>query len=156
MTTDYRSSYTQRQLANVFNAIIDRDGALEPEAMHDEFADENHPLHARYEWDDSVAGRAYRINQIQQDVRLVRYEFIDQSTGEVESVRAYSSLKRSGVPDGSGYGETATLVANDDVAAQMMQRRLQRQITSLRKQFGHLRDFTEIVRRELLGEEGVA
>lgn len=152
---DFRDQYTMRQLATTFNAILDRDGVLDPERMHDEFAATSHPLHSRYEWDDRIAARAYRVGQIQQDIRSVKVEWINEATGEVESVRAYPSLKRAGTPTGSGYGEVDKVLA-DPVSAELMMRRLMRQISSLRKQYGHLTDFVEIVRRELLGEEGGA
>lgn len=150
----YREDYSMRTVADVFNTILDRDGILDPEAMHDEFADPNHPLHHRYEWDDATAGRKHRIQQIRGDIRLVKVQHVDQTSGEVTEFRAYSSLKYSSQPDARGYVETDQLIARDPIAQELLQRRLLRQIDHLKKQYGHLSDFVLLVRRELLNEEG--
>jgi hypothetical protein len=124
---------------------------LDAERMHDEFADPAHVLHGRHEWDDAVAGRKYRVEQINKDIRLVKIEFISQETGEVSSVRAYSSVNRSTAGGGTGYVATETLV-QDPLAARIMLRRAERELEECKKRYEHLEGFIELVQR-MFGED---
>jgi len=42
---------------------------LEPNALIEEARDEDHPHHHKFEWDDSVAGHRYRLEQARQIIR---------------------------------------------------------------------------------------
>ena len=46
-------------------------GELTPQLVIDEARDDSHPLHARYEWNDLVAGEAYRRSQARDDIRSI-------------------------------------------------------------------------------------
>lgn len=48
-------------------------GRLTGEDLESEARRKAHPLHHRFEWDDSVAGRLHRIRQAQEIIRMPRY-----------------------------------------------------------------------------------
>jgi hypothetical protein len=41
-------------------SIYDEQGVLTPALVVETARDENHPLHASFEWDDGIAGEKYR------------------------------------------------------------------------------------------------
>jgi hypothetical protein len=71
-------------------------GELEPKRIVDTARDKKHPLHVHFEWDDILAGEAYRLEQARSLVRIVRV--VDEEVDE-GSTRAFISvnLPKSGV-----------------------------------------------------------
>jgi hypothetical protein len=58
-------------VATHLQGIYDENGAITPQIVVDTARDDNHPLHAHFEWDDSVAGEMYRCNQAAYMIRRV-------------------------------------------------------------------------------------
>ena len=71
-------------IAELKRIAAKNDGLLQPETVVDEARPVASPLHSRFEWDDRVAGDAYRIWQARQLIRVV-VEVIS-ATGEKENV----------------------------------------------------------------------
>ena len=123
--------------------IHEERGSLTPSLVVDEARDPAHPLHARFEWDDSIAGEKYRQQQASELIRSVK---VTSVTGEeLTRVRAYHS-----VPTADG----ATYVPIEDVQADPFTRRLvlqqaEREYTQLLKRYQHLKEFLEFAEREL-------
>jgi len=55
------------------------DGSLSPDVVEAAAKDPESPLHHYFEWDDSVAGRAYRLQQAARLIRTVKIEVIVES-----------------------------------------------------------------------------
>ena len=73
-------------------------GSLSPSAVVDAARAEEHPLHGRFEWDDSKAGEAYRIEQARRMIRAV-VTVINTGGAEIET-RAFVSLSTTkGTPE---------------------------------------------------------
>ena len=53
----------------VCQELNESEGGLTPQKLVDVSRDVNHPLHAEFEWDDSIAAEAYRITQAKQLIR---------------------------------------------------------------------------------------
>jgi len=136
-------------VTEVFEEAVDRLGVLDAEVLHDEFADPTHPLHARYEWDDSVAGRAYRVGQIAADIRTCYIEFVtaDDSKGRV---RRYTPVRYTGDQERlKGYVRTEE-VATNPLAAKALEREYARWLRQGQERFGHLKAFIALMQN---GEE---
>lgn len=137
--SDLRSTLTQ---------IYQKNGELTPQLVVDEARPKTAPLHNRFEWNDKVAGEAYRRAQAAELIRSVRINFADATTGERKYVRAFSSVRQAGEAERGGYAPTEELV-QDELATKLMLRECQREIADLRRKYGHLEEFVTLIRAEL-------
>lgn len=124
------------QLTSIYQAR----GELTPQTVVNEARPDDHPLHHRFEWDDAVAGEAYRRVQASELIRSVKVVFNETPAGERKSIRAFSSLSEVDDPERRGYAPTEELVENDLTRAILL-RNLEREINSLKRKYGHLQEF---------------
>ncbi len=120
-------------------------GELTPQAVVDEARNESHPLHNRFEWDDTLAGEAYRRTQAAELIRSVKVIYRETPEGEERSVRAWSSLNTAS-DDGAakGYAPTEELV-QDDFSRKLLLRQLERDVKALQRKYGHMEEFAQII-----------
>ncbi len=78
----------------------------------------DNPLHPLFEWDDTTAAHQHRLCQAGMVIRRVR---VVPSNGSesVRSVPKYVSLLQDRLREGGGYRETATVIEDDDLRAQL-------------------------------------
>lgn len=73
-------------------------GSLSPVAVVDAARAADHPLHDRFEWDDTKAGEAYRIEQARRMIRAV-VTVVNAAGAEIET-RAFVALSTTkGTPE---------------------------------------------------------
>lgn len=108
--------------------------------------DEGHPLHDRFEWDDTVAGERFRESQARALIRSVRVEYVSGSGG-AEDLRGFVSVSRSDVParEYVPVGE----VAADPLLARLVLRDAEREWRELFRRYEHLAEFLDIVRNDI-------
>jgi len=63
-------------------AFEDRRGRLDPMSLVTAAAEEDCPVHGRFEWDDAVAGTAYRLEQARHLIRRIKFEVVYQEVTE--------------------------------------------------------------------------
>jgi hypothetical protein len=124
-------------------SIYDEQGVLTPALVVETARDENHPLHASFEWDDGIVGEKYRHIQAGE---MIRCAVIDTTTddGEQEKVRAFVSVNRV---DGPSYVPTK-VAATDPFMSALVLQSAEREWKALRRKYSHLAEFMEIVRRD--------
>jgi hypothetical protein len=105
MTTKDQSSKLDRELKLIRNS--DHDGRLRAEAVVEFARNPKTELHRHFDWDDTSAATAWRLEQARQIIR-VRVTLLDTGDGEEMMVRAYVSM----APPQPGYIETADLLAS--------------------------------------------
>jgi len=127
--------------------IRERHGRLVPDLVVQEAESVDHPLHDRFEWDDTVAGPAYRRVQAHELIRSVRvvYRPADDVSGE-RTVRAFHAVRGE---SGAYVYETAEGVVRDPVAATVLLRDMEREWQALKRRFEQFAEFREMVRRDL-------
>ncbi len=130
-------------LKQMLTSIYTQHKQLTPQLVVDEARDEQHPLHHRFEWDNHLAGEAYRRIQAAELIRSVRIVYATNETGEPRSVRAFSSLHDS-ADTRTGYMPTEQLVEND-VTRRILLKQLERDISALTTKYGHLEEFADII-----------
>lgn len=79
------------------------DGVLTPSAVVDAARNPNSSMHAQFEWDDSEAAEAYRLQQARALIRRVKVEVVRTD----ETVVRVPSFTRASP---SGYRETQVIV----------------------------------------------
>ena len=126
-------------------AIHTKHGKLTPELVVTEARKPSHPLHSRFEWDDKVAGEAYRKVQARDLIQSVRCVYREATeTDPAEDVREWHSVRR---PDGFVY-EPIDAIAADPLAAAMLLRDAEREWKALHRRYAHLEEFISLVRAD--------
>jgi hypothetical protein len=136
-------------LREQLQAIYDRHAQLTPALVVDEARDEQHPLHDRFEWNDAVAGEAWRREQAHQLIRSVRivYREADEKNPE-QSVRAFHAVRSE---KGHVY-EPVDKVTTDPFTAQLLLKDMEREWKALRRRYEQFSEFYAMVRRDV-GED---
>lgn len=136
-------------LAGLLGGIYERRGHLTADDVVSEAAPPESPLHSHFEWNDAVAGHQYRLEQARHLIRSVQITFTPKTATEPVQVRAFVHHKdATGTPT---YTPTRTAMQSD-VAAEAVLREFRSSVESLRRQYGHLSEFRQVVRDELLGD----
>lgn len=133
-------------LRDALQSIYDSHGKLTPSVVVDEARAEDHPLHNRFEWDDKVAGEAYRRTQAHELIRSVRVVYREATeTEDARSVRAFHAVKR----DDEHVYEPVDKVTGDDVMTQILLRDMKREWEQLKRRYGQFEEFLELVRGDV-------
>ena len=132
-------------LRQQLTAIYQDRGELTPQNVVDEARPDDHPLHSRFEWDNELAGEAYRRVQASELIRSVKIVYAESPQGEQKRIRAFSSLHEASEDAGAtGYKPTEEIVA-DDFSRQLLMRQCKREIDQLRSKYGHLQEFASMM-----------
>lgn len=131
-------------LRDQLQTIYDRRGRLTPAIVVDEARDASHPLHHRFEWDDTVAGAKWREAQAHELIRSVKISYAT-STGGTRDVRAFHAVRQ---PVGHVY-EPVERVVEDDTMRAVVLADMERQWRELRRRFEHFEEFAQMIRRDL-------
>jgi hypothetical protein len=115
-------------------SIYEKHGTVNPEIVLAEATPVDHPLHDRFEWDDSIAGHKYRLNQARELIRSVKVQPADDSTA---SLRAFVSVRAPSEP--SNYVPVETV--DNPVTQAIVLRQMRREIEALRRRYEHLAEF---------------
>ncbi len=113
----------------------------------DEARDPSHPLHPRFEWDDSIAGEAYRRQQAQELIRSVRvqYKGTKGSDGETPTVRAFHAIRSE-----TGYRyEPVERVTQDPFQAKLVLADMEREWRQLKRRYEQFEEFWNMVQNDL-------
>jgi hypothetical protein len=131
-------------LRDQLQAIYDQHGSLTPGLVVDAARDEGSPLHARFEWDDSVAGEAWRRQQAHELIRSVRVVHSRPDKPDL-SVRAFHAVRSD---DGFAYCPTDVVLA-DPVLTQVVLADMAREWKQLRERYDQFTEFRALVIADL-------
>lgn len=138
-------------LRDQLQGIYDSHGELTPRLVLDEARDPAHPLHDRFEWDDSVAAERYRLDQAHRLIITAKIVY-RKAKGKTPArdVRAFHAVR---TPKGHVY-EPAEKVASDELLTAMVMRDMERDWKALKARYGHFAEFVRMVRADV--EAGAA
>lgn len=125
-------------------AIRKQYGTLTPANVVDAARDENHPLHHRFEWDDTVAAEKYRLVQARQLIRVLRETYTD-SGGKPADVRTYHAIPRE---TGMVY-EPLDEIVHDDIASKVLMQSMEREWRALKARYEKFAEFRTMVLGDL-------
>lgn len=134
--------------------IYDVHGKLTPELVVEVARDPGHPLHHRLEWNNSLAGEAYRRQQASELIRSVQVTYAKSPDGQARRVRAWHSVRYTEdgaeLPSRSGYRyEPAAKVATDPLLARIVLADMEREWRSLRRRYEQFEEFWKMIRDEV-------
>lgn len=111
---------------------------LTAEVVVEAAAPTSHPLHNRFEWDDSVAGHKYRLHQATELIRSVEVNFVVDETPI--RVREWHAVRRDSTYEPIGD------VIEDEFSTQLIIRQAEREWTQLWERYQHLTEFIALVK----------
>lgn len=138
-------------ISEALQEIYDRRGELTAQIVVDEArvarTRAGKTLHEHLEWNDEIAGDAWRIEQAGQLIRKarVRYEQGDENK-ESKDIRIFVSVPRE---DGGRTYMPTEEVAQDPFASKLVLAEAEREWRSLKRRYEHMSDFMDMVRRDL-------
>jgi hypothetical protein len=143
-------------LRDVLRQTYARNGEVSERILVDEARPKNAPLHDRFEWNNRIAGDAYRLVQAGNMIRSVQVDFISPATGEPTKVREWVSvheMRPTADPDETvGRYIPIGEVMADEVAASTLIRIAERELAEWRRKYRHLVEYRDLIQR-VLGEE---
>jgi hypothetical protein len=127
-------------------AVRSQHGKLTPQLVVDTARDPEHPLHSRFEWDDAVAGEAWRRQQAHELIRKAKvvYREADESQPE-KSVRAFLAIPSQ---DGHVFDPVEEVV-EDPFRRQLTLNTMEREWKALHQRYQEFEEFLSMVRRDL-------
>lgn len=102
--------------------IRQEEGKLQARSVLDRAKDPNHVLHPAFEWDDTEAAEAYRLQQAGQLIRSVVVTYDDDEVdSEPITVRAFVNIRDD---YGTHYDRIDVVLNDDDKREQLLQQAL--------------------------------
>lgn len=132
-------------LREQLQVIYDDHGRLTPAIVVDEARVKGHPLHSRFEWDNRIAGEAWRQEQAAALIRSVRVVYRKPDSDKRLEVRSWHSIAG---PEGHSY-EPTEKVTSDPVLRAIVLRDMEREWRALHGRYSDFEEFLTMVRADL-------
>jgi hypothetical protein len=116
-------------------------GSLTPRRLLEVARPESHPLHDRFEWNDSVAGEKYRLVQARDLIKSVKLRMIDANNEQLV-VPEFVSVTR---PTGTAY-ESVETISQDPMLSAIVLREAEREWKIFERRYRHLDVIMKMVR----------
>lgn len=121
-------------------------GKLTPQIVVDAARPPESPLHGKFEWDDSIAGEAFRRTQAAELIRSVRVRYLPPNDGPPSSIRAFHATSR---PDIGHAYDPVEEILDDPIQRQLLLRDMERDWKAMKRRYESLREFWEAVANDL-------
>lgn len=135
-------------LRDQLQAVYDKHGRLTSAIVIDVARDPDHPLHPRFEWDDSIAGEQYRYIQAGKLIRSVKITYTrrTRTSEDVRTLRAWHSLPD---PETEASYRPLDEITEDPVATKILLAEMEREWRTFKRRWEHMREFVDLIRREI-------
>lgn len=131
-------------LLSELQAIRDERGELTPALVVETARDPEHPLHSRFEWDDSVAAEKWRLEQASQLLRVVK---LPADPSRPDDLRAFVAVKGKDSHK-ADYVPTEEALA-DEFVRKLVLRDMEREWRLLKRRYEHMREFADLILSDL-------
>lgn len=131
-------------LRDQLQSIYDQHRQLTPALVVDEARSPKHPLHSRFEWDDTVAGEKWRHHQAHELITSVKISYRD-AAGSQREIRQFHAIRREA---GHVYEPTEKVVA-DEVMTKILMADMEREWRALKKRYDQFAEFRTMILRDL-------
>jgi hypothetical protein len=104
---------SRKEIDAEISRIYNENGSITPDLVIKAAEDPNNVLHHLFEWDNSKAGNAYRVDQARQIITSVKINIVTES----RTISAVSYVRDPRLPnDQQGYISVAKLKTDKDLA----------------------------------------
>jgi hypothetical protein len=132
-------------------AIYDERGKLTPALVVDVARDSQHPLHDRFEWNDTVAAENYRRHRAHELIRSVRICYTSTRNGQSVSIRAFHAVKQ---PETNRYAyEPTAVVMQDPMVMRLLRAEMRREWEALKRRYEEFEEFWDLVEGDFRVED---
>lgn len=122
-------------------SVYDTHGKLTDTLVVNEARPEEHPLHSRFEWDDTVAGESWRRYQARDLIRSVRIIFRESADRQHGTVRAFHAMA-----DESGHHyKPVEEIVRDDFQSRLLLQQMERDWRDLKARYEAFEEFWQMV-----------
>lgn len=134
-------------LRDALEAIRHERGALNAPLVVEVARDPEHPLHSRFEWDDTTAAEKYRLEQAGALLRCVR---LPADPSRPTDLRAFVAVKNKDshraeyVPTGEAL--------SDEFTRRLVLADMEREWKALRRRYQHMAEFAGLILSDLQQE----
>ena len=130
-------------LRDQMQAVYEQHGKLTPSLVVEAARPSDHPLHHRFEWDDSVAGPKFREVQAAELIRKVKVKFREESGRKPEGwVRAFHAVRDEG---GEHVYQSLDEVLADPLQTRMVIRQMEHEWKTLKRKYQDFEEFWKMV-----------
>ena len=133
-------------LQETLQAIRDEHGDLTPALVVDAARPLGHPLHHRFEWNNTIAAEQWRLTQAGQ---LLRVTFRADLTKPTD-LRAFVAIPRE-ESNQSSYVPTEDAMADPFMRALVLSQ-MAREWKNLKKRYEHMAEFAALIRHDMQGD----
>lgn len=131
-------------------AIRSEAGRLTPQIVVDAARPDAHPLHSKFEWDDSLAAEAHRRSQAADLIRSVRVTYLPVDEGSAPgSVRAFHATTRVDSDEVVHAYDPVEDILDDPLQRAILLKDMERDWKALRKRWESFKEFWEAVASDL-------
>lgn len=131
------------ELQSIYDA---HGGILTPEIVVEEATPKSSPLHSRFEWNDMIAGAAYRREQARELIGKCKVIYKTSQDGESLTVRAFHAVPAE---SGTYEFEPVEKIAADPFLRELVLREMERDWKQLQNKYSHMVEFVEMVRKDI-------
>lgn len=125
---------SRKEIDAEISRIYNENGSITPDLVIKAAKDPNNVLHHLFEWDDSKAGNAYRVDQARQIITSVKINIVTES----RTISAVSYVRDPRLPnDQQGYISVAKLKTDKDLAKDSIRYEFQRAYAHLHRAKTH-------------------
>lgn len=137
-------------LRDHLQAIYDERGELTPALVVNVARDNRHPLHSRFNWNDTQAAEKWRQHQAHELIKSVRIVYTSAKTGSPITLRAFHAVKK---PDTDRYVyEPTAVVMRDPMVMNLLRAEMYRDWQALKRRYEEFEEFWDMVGGELAVE----
>lgn len=132
-------------LRNELQSIYEQTGFLTAQVVVDAAVPEDSPLHDRFEWDDSIAGPLYRLEQARDLIRSFTVRYRQPNSETEETVRFYHSVREE---SGQVY-RSLDDIKESEFLTKLVLNEAERAWRDLLAKYGHMAEFLEVVKADI-------
>ncbi len=125
-------------------AIYDKHKELTPGIVVEEARPVDHPLHNNFEWDDTVAGHKYRLEQARELIRSCEIVY-KKPDGKNLTIREFVSVRTT---DNYAY-QPVRQVAKDPITREIVLRDMEREWRNLKSRYNAFDEFWRLVQEDM-------
>lgn len=125
-------------------AIYKKHGILKPSDVVEEAADEDHPLHQYFQWDDTKAAHEYRLWQARELIVSVRIEWDEKVT----DLYWNGIIEKDGKSE-QGYFAIQRMLSDEDLYFQVLEDAI-KELKYFQEKYSGLKDLKGIIDKRRL------
>lgn len=135
-------------LKEEFQRIYDETGELSPSIVVEITRAKDHPLHERYySQEDAELAHERRLDMARDDIQRCRIKYREATKNNDGTIRAFHAVPN----EGRMVYRPAMEVAADPLLAELVLSEAKREWESLRRRYGHLKEFIKMVQGDIVG-----